>query len=76
MMDPVEELARTQEDIYNTEKEIERVKEEGKRLIAELESRLTILQLREVSLLEKAQQPVARPWSWTGGRARLQWMVD
>ena len=51
MMDPVEELARTQEDIYNTEKEIERVKEEGPRLIAELESRLTILQLREVSLL-------------------------
>ena len=60
MMDPVEELARTQEDIYNTEKEIERQKEEGPRLIAELESRLTILQLREVSLLEKTQQPVAR----------------
>ena len=59
-MDPVEELARTQEDIYNTEKEIERQKEEGPRLIAELKSRLTILQLREVSLLEKTQQPVAR----------------
>jgi hypothetical protein len=41
-MDPAEELARTQEDIYNTEKEIERQKEEGPRLIAELESRLTI----------------------------------
>ena len=60
MMDPVEEFARIQEEIYNTEKEIERVKEEGPGLIAELESRLIILQLREVSLQEKAQQPVAR----------------
>jgi hypothetical protein len=34
---------------------------EGARLIAKLESRLTVLQLREVSLLEKAKQPVARP---------------
>jgi hypothetical protein len=50
------ELGDIQEDIYNTEKEIERVKEG----LAELESKLTILQLREVSLQEKAQQPVAR----------------
>lgn len=59
-MEDEEELARTQHELYDTEMEIRRVKEEGATRIAKLEKKLSLLQQKEVALLDKVQQPVAR----------------